>query len=39
MTLSNFSAETVSRKLKRAKLRNEIGTTKELLEQFIKENP
>lgn len=34
-----FSAETVSRKLKRAKDRNEIKTTKELLEQFIKENP
>ena len=33
-----FSAETVSRKLKRAKVRNEIETTKELLEQFIKEN-
>ncbi len=34
-----FSAETVSRKLKRAKDRNEIKTTKELLEQFIKEYP
>lgn len=34
-----FSAETVSRKLKRAKVRNGIETTKELLEQFIKENP